>query len=192
MTTDQKQRRRAPRLTTEDWTNRAKELLIAEGVQAVKINRLCADLKVTKGSFYWHFADIDELMTSIAESWIAETKAVLAQLGELHALPPLEQVRAMALRLVDERNGEMERSLREWARTDARIAAMIAEADTFIFTTVQSALEEAGLAHADARVRAGLLVYAGIGFASGQSALPTPTVEEIDGLVRMLAAEISS
>jgi hypothetical protein len=40
-----------------------------------------------------------------------------------------------------------------------------------------------------ARLRAGLLVYAGIGFAHGQGSLPQPTEDDIENLVRFLAGE---
>lgn len=48
-----------------DWTEQACNCC-PEGITAVKISRLCKELGVTKGSFYWHFDDIDELMKTIA------------------------------------------------------------------------------------------------------------------------------
>ena len=180
------------RLSIDDWTERALALLMDEGVGAIKINRLCADLGVTKGSFYWHFADLEALMAAITERWTRETREALSALEQLHHLPPLERIRAMAMRLVDQRSYSVERALREWAHTEQRVAAVIREADQFVFELVQAALVELGLSPSGARLRAGLLVYAGIGFAHGQEALPMPTTEDIDELIAFLAGDAAA
>ncbi|MCX6397258.1 MAG: TetR/AcrR family transcriptional regulator [Propionibacteriales bacterium] len=177
------------RLSIDDWTERALALLMDEGVGAIKINRLCRELGVTKGSFYWHFADLDAFLAAIAEKWCAETREALSGLSELHALPPLERIRAMALRLIDDRSWSVERALREWAKDDAKVAVVIVEADQFVFELVQAALLELGHSAQDARLRAGLLVYAGIGFAHGQASLPQPTADDIENLITFLSSE---
>ncbi len=177
------------RLSVDDWTERALALLMDEGVGAIKISRLCADLGVTKGSFYWHFADLAALMAAITERWTRETREALSALQGLHHLPPLERLRAMALRLVDERSYSVERALREWAHGNARVQAVIVEADRFVFEIVQEALVELGICADGARLRAGLLVYAGIGFAHGAQALPPPTVDDIEDLIDFLAGD---
>jgi len=177
------------RLTVDDWTERALALVMDEGVGAIKINRLCRELGVTKGSFYWHFADLDALLAAIAGRWAAETRQILSGLTELEGLPPLERIRAMALRLIDDRSWSVERALREWAKNDAVVAAVIVESDQFVFGLVQAALLELGHTEQDARLRAGLLVYAGIGFAHGQASLPQPTEDDIENLVQFLSGE---
>ncbi len=179
----------AGRLTVDDWTERALALVMDEGVGAIKINRLCRDLGVTKGSFYWHFADLDALLAAIAGRWAAETRQILSGLAELEGLPPLERIRAMALRLIDDRSWSVERALREWAKGDAVVAAVIVESDQYVFELVQAALLELGHTEQDARLRAGLLVYAGIGFAHGQASLPQPTEDDIESLVQFLSGE---
>ena len=180
------------RLNVDDWTERALALLMDEGVGAIKISRLCADLGVTKGSFYWHFADLEALMAAITERWTRETREALSALQELHHLPPLERIRAMGLRLVDQRSYKVERALREWAHSEPRVSAVIVEADQFVFELVQAALVELGLSPSGARLRAGLLVYAGIGFAHGQDALPQPTEDDIDDLIAFLAGDAAA
>ena len=179
----------AARLSLEDWTERALALLMDEGVGAVKISRLCRELDVTKGSFYWHFSDLDALQEAVAERWCIETRDLLEQLAGLGDLPPADRLRSMTMRLVDDRSWSVERALRDWARTDAKVAEVIAESDQFVFGLVRSALEDLGYEPATSRMRAGLLVYAGIGFAHGQSGLPKPTAEDIDDLLAFVAGD---
>ena len=179
----------AGRLTTEDWTARALQLLVDEGVGALKVARLCRELGVTKGSFYWHFSDLEALKKAVADRWCAQTRVALSEMASLSDLPPLERIRIMASQLIDDRSWSVERALRDWARGDTQVAATIAESEQHIFSLVQDALQELGHDPRSARMRAGLLTYAGIGFAHGQQSLPKPTAEDIDDLVDFLATE---
>jgi AcrR family transcriptional regulator len=182
----------AARLSTEDWTTRALALLVDEGVGALKVARLCRELGVTKGSFYWHFADLEALKKAVADRWCAQTRATFSEMAALDDLPPLERIRIMAAQLVDDRSWGVERTLRDWARSDEQVAATIAESEQHVFGLVQQALVQLGHDARNARMRAGLLTYAGIGFAHGQQSLPKPTLEDIDDLVAFLASEIEA
>lgn len=184
--------RRTPRMSAEDWSARSLEVLKAEGIEALQINRLCAEFGVTRGSFYWHFADMDELKAAIAARWCAETRAALEALSDLHRLPPRERLRVMTLRLIEDTSSAVERALREWARTDQDVAGVIAESDLFVFSVVEGALLELGLPAADARSAAGVLVYAGIGFANGSPMLPKPTADEIDRLLELITTAVKA
>lgn len=44
-------------------------VLAEEGVRALKVERLCQQAGVTRGSFYWHFEDIDNYRAALVESW---------------------------------------------------------------------------------------------------------------------------
>jgi AcrR family transcriptional regulator len=177
------------RLSIDDWTERALQLLMDEGVGALKIARLCRELGVTKGSFYWHFADLEALKTAVAKRWTERTRAELDELRELGTLPPLERIRIMAAGLVEDRAWNVERTLREWARTDASVAATIGESEQHVFGLLNDAFLELGHPAGAARMRAGLLTYAGIGFAHGQASLPRVTMGDIDDLVEFLSKE---
>lgn len=179
--------RRAPRLSAAAWTAGALDLLSSGGLGALTINRLCDHLGVTRGSFYWHFADLDALKEAVTDHWCTETRSAIDALAHLEQLPPLDRLRAMTLRLIEDRSASVERGLRDWARTDARVAAVVADADLFVFTTVQGSLRQLGHPAEQARMRAGLLVYAGIGFAHGHAALPVPTAAEVEHLLELMA-----
>src|SRR5690349_4576361 len=163
-----------------------------EGIGALKIARLCRELGVTKGSFYWHFADLEALRTAVAKRWTERTRAELDELRGLGTLPPLERIRIMAAGLVEDRAWNVERTLREWARTDETVAATIGESEQHVFGLLHDAFLELGHTAGAARMRAGLLTYAGIGFAHGQAALPRVTMADIDDLVEFLSKEIGT
>ncbi|WP_131809997.1 TetR/AcrR family transcriptional regulator, partial [Mycolicibacterium mucogenicum] len=57
------------RLGIDDWRAAGYAILAEEGLKALKIDRLCARLNVTKGSFYWHFANIAAYRTALIQGW---------------------------------------------------------------------------------------------------------------------------
>lgn len=59
----------AARLTRRDWQRAALTALTEGGLAAVSIPRLARALKVTKGSFYWHFDSLDALLGAALADW---------------------------------------------------------------------------------------------------------------------------
>ena len=178
----------SPRLSAEDWAATALDLLKAEGVDALRINRLCAELGVTRGSFYWHFADLAGLRSAVAERWRAETRSVLEELARFDALPPTERLELMTLRLADDSWWGAERAVRGWAATEESVRTVVEESDRFTLDLLERTLRDVGHEAHEARVRAGLLVYAGVGFAHGRGALPRPTEREVRTMMRVVTA----
>ena len=74
---------RSSRLDASAWIEAALEALADGGVEAVRVEPLAKALDVTKGSFYWHFADrralIDAMLTSWSDGRIA---AIRQQTGQ--------------------------------------------------------------------------------------------------------------
>lgn len=56
-------------LTESDWVHAATEILVQENVRGIKIDKLCAKLGVTKGSFYWHFRQRSDILTALLKDW---------------------------------------------------------------------------------------------------------------------------
>ncbi|MGI9588490.1 MAG: TetR/AcrR family transcriptional regulator, partial [Dietzia maris] len=79
---------RTGRLSAGDWARAGLDLLMTEGRSAVKISRLCADFGVTKGSFYWHFADFDALMAAIARLYFSQEMDAARGLVTMEEMPP--------------------------------------------------------------------------------------------------------
>ncbi len=64
-------------LTRDDWVDAALDALADGDVTAVAVDRLAKTLKVTRGSFYWHFKDRNELIDSALERWERENTTEL-------------------------------------------------------------------------------------------------------------------
>ena len=57
------------RLSAADWETAALDALAENGVAGVAIEPLARRLGVTKGSFYWHFADREALLAAALTHW---------------------------------------------------------------------------------------------------------------------------
>ncbi len=174
------------RLSVDDWARAGLDLLMTEGRSAVKISRLCAHFGVTKGSFYWHFEDFDALMAAIARLYFSQEMDAARGLVMMEEMPPGQRLETMSAMLVESRAWQGEAAVREWARDDATVAQAVAELDRRILSVVHDAFVELGFSEREARIRSGVLVYAGIGFVYGRSSLPVPTVEEIHDVLALL------
>ncbi len=60
-----------------DWLQTALDIFVAEGIDAVRITRLANDLGVTRGSFYWHFQNREDLLHSLVSYWKDKNTAAI-------------------------------------------------------------------------------------------------------------------
>jgi AcrR family transcriptional regulator len=149
------------RLSADDWLDAALDLMVDSGIEGVKIHRLCERLGVTKGSFYWHFTDLDDFLGQLARRWaddgIRRTPSPTADPAQVL----LDAMRTFS----DRRNRNLTRAMRDWAHRDARARAAIHEADERLLACVTEQLRAVGFDADQAALRAKILFYAGIGYA---------------------------
>ncbi len=70
-------------LSAEDWAMAALDAIAEDGVTAVAVEPLARKLGVTKGSFYWHFANREALLEAALHLWEKqETQDVLTRIGD--------------------------------------------------------------------------------------------------------------
>ncbi|WP_199253670.1 TetR/AcrR family transcriptional regulator [Mycolicibacterium mengxianglii] len=162
------------RLSVADWIQAGYSLLSEDGLQALKIDRLCGRLGVTKGSFYWHFSDMAGYRAALIESW-AEQRGEEHQTQRHNSdLPPRERLSMMIAGLVSPQHWKLERTMREWARSDNAAAAGVDAADRRVQAAVRQAFRDLGFDPQDAELRAATTFAAGIGFLHLAGAKPRP------------------
>jgi len=83
-------------LNPSDWEKATLDVIAHQGVSAVAVENIAKDLGVTKGSFYWHFANRKDLIVAALKRWQADDKAVIKQ--EIWSIPdPHERLNAWFL-----------------------------------------------------------------------------------------------
>jgi AcrR family transcriptional regulator len=130
----------------ESWLAEALELMRERGIDHVKVEPLAERLGVTKGSFYWHFKNRNDLLRSLPEYWARrQTDPVLAQV------------------LAHEDPDRYDNAMRAWAQFDSDVAEAVAEVDDRRMETARVLFEEAGLSVQDAAFRARLWYFYDVG-----------------------------
>jgi AcrR family transcriptional regulator len=162
------------RLDVDDWIQAGYAIIAEDGLRALKLDRLCDRLGVTKGSFYWHFQGMPSYRTALIESWGGLRDGDRAALEELTDVPPRERLSKMMSSLVSARHWTLERAMREWARSDEAVAASVRSADRRLLRAVRQAFVDYGFADDEADVRANATFAAGIGFLHLSGANPDP------------------
>ena len=150
-------------LSALDWITAAFQALATGGVQAIRAERLARALGVSKGSFYWHFADVPALHAAMLAHW--ETLATDQIITDTDAGGGDGQARLV--RLVDIVTSELsdpygglatEAALRDWARHDLGVAASLLRVDGRRLAYVAALFGLAGL-DGVAAARAARLYY---------------------------------
>ncbi len=148
-------------LTPEAWIAAATDVLVDQGIDAVRVDVLAKAMEVTRGSFYWHFKDREALLVAVLNAWRdGATEQVIrrfegqnadpkALIGELISLP----FRGRSA----ERAARVELAIRAWARRDALARQAVDEVDERRLSYISQCFSALGFSIAEARARAFIL-----------------------------------
>ena len=162
----------ATRLSIDDWLQAGFAILAEEGIKALKIDRLCARVGVTKGSFYWHFDGMPSYRAALVESWGLLRDDDRRTFDDMGDIAPRERLTHMMSSLVSPRHWTLERAMREWARSDEAVAASVRASDRRVLEAVRRTFLDYGFDAEEADLRANVVFAAGIGFLHLSGATP--------------------
>jgi len=149
------------RLSKSDWIDHGLRILTAQGPRALKVGPMAARLKVSRGSFYWHFRGIGDFRDALLGAWQERlTDQVIRDLDARQG------ERGLLRRLArDAFSGErrLDRAMRSWAAEDRGVAAAVAAVDARRVAGIAKLLIDAGVDPDRARQRAAFLYWAFLG-----------------------------
>lgn len=154
-----------PTLSTEDWIAVAREVLIREGVDAVKIDRLARECNVTRGGFYWRFKSRADLLDKLIDDWrTTNTEPFLRVLTEDGSTD--ERFMALTELWLEEREyrPDYDTAVRAWARTSPRVAEVVHQVDDQRIDALRNVYVEAGYPEDEAYVRARIAYFHQVGY----------------------------
>jgi AcrR family transcriptional regulator len=148
----------AERRSRDDWIVAGLASLGEVGVDKLRVDQIAAALGVTKGSFYWHFKDRDELLAAMVAGW--ETLSTENVIGQVDALGLGPHARALKLwKMTASGPGiEAELAIRDWARRNDSVATRVRQVDDRRLRYLESLLAELGVPQPEIPARS-LLVY---------------------------------
>lgn len=121
-------------LSQLDWIQAGFRALTSGGHTAIKAEAIARELKVSKGSFYWHFDNLPTFKNAMLEHWIvAGTESIMIEIAE-HETDPREQLRLLIHTITADINAPYggllaEAAIRDWARFDSDVSQSVSRVD---------------------------------------------------------------
>ena len=174
-------------LSAQDWINQGLKTLAKSGFTALKAEPLAKAMGVSRGSFYWHFADIGAFHAAILKQWreIAAEQIIAGVEAASRDENPLE----VLLRRVFRERLEIENAVRTWASVDPAARSAVQAIDRRRLGYIEGLLTQSGLSAEAARARAQILYWAFLGFALTDQPLPkAPQQAMLDEMLRIAAS----
>jgi AcrR family transcriptional regulator len=172
------------RLTAQDWIDFGLRMLAREGADTLKADVLARKLGVSRGSFYWHFAELGDFHARIIARWReVATEAIIADLERYDS--PARRIEAL-LRGALSHNTLLEVRMRAWADTNTAAARALAAVDRRRKAYIERLLVAAGIAPRLAVTRTQMLYWAYLGAALARGKLGgTRLGNAVDELMRL-------
>lgn len=151
------------RLSAQDWAQAALAAIAEGGLTAVAVEPLAAKLGVTKGSFYAHYRNRDELVTAALDEWVRghgrEALAPYAAIAD-----PMERLRSVltaAARASESQRPSVQLSL--LGESDERAGEALRQVNQTRIDLLTRTYHELGLTPRQARNRARIAYAAMLG-----------------------------
>jgi len=172
------------RLTKSDWIEHGLRTLAKEGANALKVGPMATRLKVSRGSFYWHFLDIADFRWQVLQSWQERTTDQVIRDLEAAKAEPDRLKHLMRRAFVTKRS--LDRAIRSWAAEDKEVATIVATVDASRVAYLAKLLIAAGVESRRALPRAAFLYWAYLGHAivmdPRHASIPASALDDISDL----------
>ena len=147
------------RFSRDDWLSLALETLSKQGKSKLTIDRLVADLGVTKGSFYWHFENRADFIQQLLEYWAK--KFTYEVVDETNAIEGGARERLYGLMELLTRNdaSRYDIAVRAWAAQEPAVAIVVRRVDMTRLGYVKSLFRELGFEGDDLTIRSRAVLY---------------------------------
>ncbi|QQN64453.1 TetR/AcrR family transcriptional regulator [Bradyrhizobium diazoefficiens] len=172
-------------LSADDWISQGIKALTKNGFTALKADPLAKAIGVSRGSFYWHFADLGAFHAAVLKRWREIAAEEIIAGIEADSNEPLKTLlrRTFGARL------DLERAVRNWAAFDPAAQAAVRAIDRRRLDYIEALLARRGLSAATAQARAQILYWTFLGFALSGAPLPPARLQGLlDEIQKMVSA----
>lgn len=172
-------------LSADDWISQGIKALTKSGFTALKADPLAKAIGVSRGSFYWHFADLGAFHAAVLKRWREIAAEEIIAGVEADSDEPLRTLlrRTFGARL------DLERSVRNWAAFDPAAQAAVRTIDRRRLDYIEALLARRGLSADTAQARAQILYWTFLGFALSGAPLPPARLQGVlDEIQKMVSA----
>ncbi|QBF33025.1 TetR/AcrR family transcriptional regulator [Thalassococcus sp. S3] len=154
------------KVTRADWLNVAKDALISDGVDQVKVLLLSERLDVSRSSFYWYFKSRSDLLDALLDDWEKTNTAALTKQAETPA-PSITAAVCNIFRCVIDTemfNTPLDFAIRDWARKSGKVRRALDQSDATRIAAITAMFARYDYPADEARTRALVLYYMQMGY----------------------------
>jgi len=142
------------------WIKGALDVIAHNGIDELKISRLAKEVGVSKGSFYWFFEDLPDLLQCCLQHWKEDlNEIVFDSVSELDA-SPRERLFFLVEAVFDSKLGRYDAAIRAWGLKDDNAKSVILEVDARRLNFLIALFLQTGMQEALAKRQAHLLYRA--------------------------------
>ena len=163
------------RLGPAEWVKAGLKALAKSGFSNLKADTLAHRLGVSRGSFYWHFADVPAFHAALLRRW--REIALENIITEVESAPD-DRLEALLCRAFAGGSG-IERAVRAWATADGRARAAVEAVDAERIGYLRKLLVDGGVPAGVAETRARIMNWTYLGFALSSTKLDHDGLKEV-------------
>ena len=175
------------KVTRDDWLRVAKDILISDGVDSVKVLVIGERLKVSRSSFYWYFESRQDLLDALLDAWQRGNTAALVRQAETQA-PTITAAVCNVFRCVVNPqlfDNKLDFAVRDWARKSGSVRRVLDQSDSRRLRALTEMFARYGYDELDAVTRARVLYFMQIGYNDAE--LHEPMAERLKLLPNYLS-----
>ena len=174
-------------LTPQDWLQAGFRALTIGGPQAIRAEAIARELKVSKGSFYWHFKNIPAYKAAMLQHWRDQATDAIVAAVDAKGGSPQDRLRLL-VRISASHNDDAyggflaEAAIRDWGRYDPLAQETVKAVDTRRMAYLNDLFMGCGFDGEPSHTRSSLLYGALIGLlalADNGFAKPEPDMEHL-------------
>jgi AcrR family transcriptional regulator len=170
------------------WLGAARQALLENGVDGVKIQPLAAQMNLSRTSFYWFFKDRAALLDALLAEWEAQNTGAFTDACTAYAASISEALLNLIVVFQDDTvfDPRLDFAVRGWARQSDSVMARVNAADDCRLTTIRDMFRRFGFGPEDADVRARTVYLTQIGYIAMQVQEPLTTrMQRVAGYVQI-------
>jgi AcrR family transcriptional regulator len=159
------------KINQQNWLDAGLGTLAEHGPERVRIMPIAEELGVTKGSFYWHFKNLEEFHSALIAEW--EHRDTMQAIEFVDSMPGDAQAKLQFwITGASGSDFRLVKAIRAWSMSNPLIAEVQTRVDAKRIDFLKKLLREVGWPKDDAETLANWTYWAFIGF----STLPEPFV----------------
>jgi len=153
----------ATRTPRSEWIDAGLNALAAGGPGTVRVDVLAKTLGVTRGGFYWHFADRQALLDAMLETWERRSTDEVLERVEREGGEARDKVRRAGMLTFSPALLPIDLAVRDWARRDEAVSERLRRVDNRRMAYLRTLIGELSADEGDVEARSLLAFSLAIG-----------------------------